>query len=100
MNRRAAGPNEDQFESGEHINYHKISSDILFPIVAGIPSLQHVVALSMSDSSDRRGSITPTDDNEQDSKESSAPPLKRRLVRTACLPCRKRKSKVGVYLAR
>lgn len=52
----------------------------------------------MSDTSSEAGnavfSDVPTDINIVDSKETDIPPSKRRLVRTACLPCRKRKSKV------
>jgi hypothetical protein len=52
----------------------------------------------MSDASSEAGNadITdlPTNANTVDAKETDIPPSKRRLVRTACLPCRKRKSKV------
>lgn len=53
----------------------------------------------MSDTSSEAGNApftsVPTDTNIVDSKETDIPPSKRRLVRTACLPCRKRKSKVN-----
>jgi len=80
---------------------HTIPSDIPLPILAGIPSLQEAAVLNMSDTSEpptRRESTPNSTDNEVDVKESSTPPSKRRLVRTACLPCRKRKSKVQIIL--
>jgi hypothetical protein len=51
----------------------------------------------MSDTSEqpRDSAAGSTDENIHDlEKEANTPPSKRRLVRTACLPCRKRKSKV------
>src|SRR5271154_3160161 len=58
--------------------------------------------LAMSDISAEGGKIglsQPTTRVAVASKETEVPPSKRRLVRTACLPCRKRKSKVSRFMA-
>jgi hypothetical protein len=74
-----------------------IASDIPVPITAASnPSLLHPPWFLMSDTSEsRRESVAASTENEVDAKDANTPPSKRRLVRTACLPCRKRKSKAG-----
>jgi hypothetical protein len=57
--------------------------------------------LAMSHISSEGGKIglsKPTIDVTVASNETEIPPSKRRLVRTACLPCRKRKSKVSRFM--
>src|SRR5579859_5559222 len=66
-----------------------------------IPAYSHQSLLQppwflMSDTSEsRRDSAAASTENDVDGKDTNTPPSKRRLVRTACLPCRKRKSKVA-----
>lgn len=72
-----------------------IASDLPLPSASN-PNLLQPPWFFMSDSSEsRRESVTASTENEVEGKEASTPPSKRRLVRTACLPCRKRKSKVS-----
>lgn len=72
------------------------ASDIPVPVPANNnQSLLQPPWFLMSDTSEsRRESVTTSTENDVDGKDTNTPPSKRRLVRTACLPCRKRKSKV------
>jgi len=71
-----------------------LASDLPLPPVSN-PNLLQPPWFWMSDSSEsRRESAAASTENEIEVKDANTPPSKRRLVRTACLPCRKRKSKV------
>lgn len=71
-----------------------VASDLPLP-PASNPNLLQPPWFLMSDSSEsRRESVAASTENEVEVKDANTPPSKRRLVRTACLPCRKRKSKV------
>jgi hypothetical protein len=76
-----------------------LASDIPAPIApassSSNTSLLQPPWFLMSDTSEsRRESVAASTENEVEAKDANTPPSKRRLVRTACLPCRKRKSKV------